>query len=65
MPFKLGLERCRRQLVLFLETNNMTETQLRIDRLHLQDVGGFRDMDIRFGPRLNIVCGPNGVPAST
>lgn len=43
----------------------MIETQLRIDRLDLRDVGGFRAMDITFGPRLNIVCGPNGVGKTT
>jgi hypothetical protein len=43
----------------------VTETQLRIDRLQLQDVGGFREMDITFGPSLSIICGPNGVGKTT
>lgn len=43
----------------------MTETKLRIDRLNLRDVGGFRGITISFGPRLNIICGPNGVGKTT
>lgn len=40
-------------------------TKLRIDRLHLSNIGGFREMEIKFGPNLNIICGPNGVGKTT
>lgn len=43
----------------------MNAPKLRIERLSLRDVGGFKQMDVTFGSRLNIICGPNGVGKTT
>ena len=43
----------------------MPNTQLRIDRLRLEDEGGFREMEIHFNSGLNLICGPNGVGKTT
>ncbi len=43
----------------------MDYPSLRINSLNLQDIGGFREMKIKFDPKLNIICGQNGVGKTT
>lgn len=43
----------------------MIDAQLRIDSIALTNIGSFSEMAISFGPKLNIICGPNGVGKTT
>lgn len=38
---------------------------LRIRRLELTDIGGFKHMEINFSEQLSLICGPNGVGKTT
>ena len=38
---------------------------LRINSLSVEDIGGISKAEIRFHPRMNVICGPNGVGKTT
>lgn len=38
---------------------------MKINELTLQAIGGIREIKLSFNPKLNIICGPNGVGKST
>ncbi|MFJ5476952.1 AAA family ATPase [Enterococcus faecium] len=39
--------------------------KMKINNLHITNVGNISDLDLNFNPRMNVICGTNGIGKTT
>ena len=44
---------------------NILGDKMKINNLHITNVGNISDLDLNFNPRMNVICGTNGIGKTT